>query len=128
MVAGWAHVDRGRDFARRRVDCWGFVMYLSLAYMQRSLPDLLDEYDGIDDTENAVAAARQQFVVIPRDEAQLGDIVLMHHAELPFHVGLHTGAGHMIQLGRRSHVSHPSIQPGTPNGRRVEGIYRYAGG
>jgi hypothetical protein len=40
---------------------------------------------------------------------------------------MYTGDGHMIQLGRQSLVSHPSIRTGTPYGRRLEGIYRYAG-
>ncbi len=126
MLAPWVYVDRGRDFAGRRVDCWGFNMWLSRTYLGHELPDLLDEYDGLDDTDRAVTAAKREFVPVSLADARLGDIVFVEHAELPAHAGLYTGAGHMIQLGRRA-VSHPSIRPGTPNGRRVEGIYRHAG-
>lgn len=124
MAAGWVHVDRGRDFARRRVDCWGFGMHVSLTHLGRRLPDLLDEYDSIEDTARAVAVAKRSFAKVSFDDALLGDVVLVELPDLPFHAGIYTGAGHMIQLGRRSRVSHPSIMPGTPNGRRVEGIYR----
>ena len=127
MIAGLEHVDRGRDFARRRADCWGFVMYLSQTYMGRPLPDLLDAYEGIHDTASAVDAGRRFLVEVPRAAAALGDIVLFQHHELPFHVGFCTGSGHLLQLGRRNRVTHPSFQPGTPVGRRVEGIYRHAG-
>lgn len=126
MTAGWQHVDRARDFAARKADCWGFVMWCSQQYLGRVLPDLLDEYEGVHDTASAVYAAKRQFVEVPRNRAALGDVALTHYVDL-FHAGLCTGSGHMIQLSRRSRVTHPSIEPGTPTGRRVEGIYRYVG-
>lgn len=127
MTAGWTYVDRGRDFALRRVDCWGFVMYLSLKYAHCRLPDLLSVYDGLSDTGRAVAAVLPRFTPVALPDAKLGDVVYVDLPGQPAHVGLYTGAGHMIQLNRRGDVTHVSIKPGSPMGRRVEGVYRYAG-
>lgn len=127
MLAPWVYVDRGRDFTGRRVDCWGFSMHVSLTRLRRALPDVLDAYEGLVDTDRAVAAALPAFDPIPHITlARLGDVVLVHLPGQPFHAGLYTGDGHMIQLGR-SGVTHPSILPGSPYGRRLEGIYRHAG-
>lgn len=127
MTAGWTYVDRGRDFALRRVDCWGFDMYLSLKYAHRRLPDLLDVYDGLDDTDRAVAAVLPQFARVALADAALGDVVHVNLPGQPAHVGLYTCAEHMIQLSRHGQVTHLSIKPGSPTGRRVEGVYRYVG-
>lgn len=101
-------------------------MHISLSHLQRELPDVLESYEGLRDTERAVAAVLPAFLPVSFAAAQLGDIVLAHLPGQPFHAGIYTGDGHMIHLGR-SGVAHPSILPGTPLGRRLEGMYRHVG-
>jgi hypothetical protein len=125
LAENWTYVDRGRDFARRRVDCYGLYMYLSLRYMNLRVPELLDYYEGAIGTEATADEGKRSFVAVDRGSARLGDLALLNYRNLSFHAAFCTGPDRVLHIGHRSRVAHVSMLPDTAVGRRLEGIYRY---
>jgi len=123
MAANWTYEDRGRDFARRRVDCYGLYMFLSLRYMNVRVPELLDYYQGTIGTEATAEEGRRSFSRVATG-AQLGDLALIKYPEASFHAAFCTGSERVLHIGHRGRVTHMSILPGAPMGRRLEGVYR----
>lgn len=122
MRRRWTYVDRGRDYAGRHVDCYGFVLGASAEFFGIVLPDPLyaSSHDPRE-TGPAVDVGRGFGARISRASAREGDVVLIRRANR-WHAALYGGADRVLQLTLGG-VSYPSIAQG-PLASRVEGFYR----
>jgi cell wall-associated NlpC family hydrolase len=123
LARRWSYLERGRDYARGRVDCMGLVLGVAREHLGIALPDPL--YTGAEQWPAAVESTRPAFRRLAPGEERAGDLVLLLRAGL-WHAGLLAGGGRLLQM-TRSGCSLESIAPSSPNGRRVEGVYRFEG-
>lgn len=118
-LSGWQYMDRGRDFMRRRVDCWGFVMAVLLQEFGQRVPSYVDEYETSSEADPAFALHKADFGSVAFAERRVGDVVLFPTPK-GIHAGVLCGPDRMIQMGLRG-VSILRVSED-----RVEGIYRWA--
>lgn len=123
LARRWTYVDRGREYARRRVDCMGLVLGVAREHLGLELPDPL--YTGAEQWPTAVASCRPSFCRVPAEDARAGDLVLLLQAGR-WHAGLFAGSERLLQMTRAG-CSLVSLAPSSPHGRRLEGVYRLEG-
>lgn len=116
----WHYTDRGRDYARRRVDCHGFTLGAAAEFFALDYPDPLYA-SSVDPTSTALAVelGRAGCTRIAREDARAGDLVLLPSGER-WHTGLYGGDGRMLQLTAVG-ASCPALRGGVA--RRAE-FYR----